>query len=681
MNLRCCLLLINIFVHVYCIAQISVTIPSSPSLNINFGKGKTNPGPPLSRGYTDFTYTTSGCPQPGTYTIVNTTSCFNGVTKDAGHIYFGLHPSDNDPGYMMLINYAASATSKTVLSDTVKNLCGNNSYLFWAAIRNVTNSKCFYPNLTFSVETLAGQIIQTFQTGNIGGPGDSAHPYFSFEGFDNKASFPFFYGGVFTLPDGINGIVIKILTTPTMGLPCTATFAIDNILLNAVGPQITIGDSSGGWLFSTCFQVSNPLKIYGSLASGYLNFSSSDFIKSNFNNPAFQWQQSVDSGYTWTDIAGENNLKLSHVFTTPDTFFVRLRASENFNINNPNCSVISNVIQVNVDGPPTDFNITSNSPVCEDSDIVFAVHGGAIYITTGPNGFYDNSTFPHVYHPALTDSGWYYTKIVTQGGCFANDSTFVKVIGPNVSITIFPDSVCYGRTVQLQATGANKYLWSPSIYLNSADIANPVATPLATTNYQLKATDKSGCSAFNSVTVNVRDSILKAAFNGTNVICPNDVAFFSDTSVGAVKQWFWSFGNGKTSHQQNPLSPHYIAENNATYPVQLVVTDSAGCSDTAVKFIKTVSNCYIAVPSAFTPNNDGLNDYLYPLNAYKATNLLFKVYNRFGKLVFETKDWTKKWDGKIKGILQQQGTYVWILSYTDTNNERIFLKGTSVLIR
>ena len=57
---------------------------------------------------------------------------------------------------------------------------------------------------------------------------------------------------------------------------------------------------------------------------------------------------------------------------------------------------------------------------------------------------------------------------------------------------------------------------------------------------------------------------------------------------------------------------------------------------------------YIAGPSAFTPNNDGLNDYLYPLNAYKATNLLFKVYNRFGKLVFETKDCTKKMEWKNK---------------------------------
>jgi gliding motility-associated-like protein len=681
MNLRCCLLLVNIFIYVYCIAQISVTIPSSQALNINFGKGRTNPGPPLSTGYSDFSYTTGSCPEPGKYSIVNTTSCANGVKRDAGHIYFDVHPSDSDSGYMMLINYMASSVSKTVFRDTIRNLCSNNSYLIWAAIRNITNSKCFYPNLTFSIETLTGQIIQTFQTGNIGGPGDSAHPYFGFGGFDNKATFPSFYGGIFTIPNGINNIVIKILTNPTNALPCTATFAIDNILLNAVGPQITIGDSNGGWLFSTCSQVNNPLNVYGSPGTGYLNFSNSNFIKSNFDKPAFQWQQSIDSGYTWTDIAGETNLNLSRVFTTPDTFFLRLRSSENYNISNANCSVLSNVLQVNVDGPLKDYDITSNSPVCEDSDIVFNLSGGATYITTGPNNFYDNTAYPHVYHPVLADSGWYHSKIITQGGCFAIDSIFVKVIGPNATASIFPDSVCYGKAVQLQATGGKTYLWSPSTYLNNQNIANPVATPLTTTKYQVQATDNSGCSAFNTVTVHVRNSFLKAAFNGADILCPNDVALFTDSSIGKIKQWYWSFGNGETSLQKNPIAPHYNEGNNQTYPVQLIVTDSANCSDTSVRFIKVVNNCYIAVPSAFTPNGDGLNDYLYPLNAYKATHLLFRIYNRFGKLVFETKDWTKKWDGKLNSISQPQDTYVWILTYTDGNNEKVFLKGTTVLIR
>jgi gliding motility-associated-like protein len=92
-------------------------------------------------------------------------------------------------------------------------------------------------------------------------------------------------------------------------------------------------------------------------------------------------------------------------------------------------------------------------------------------------------------------------------------------------------------------------------------------------------------------------------------------------------------------------------------------------------------NCYIAVPSAFTPNGDGANDYPYPLNAYKASNLRFSVYNRNGQLIFATKDPTKKWDGTVKGNPQPAGAYVWTLNYMDQSGKKIALKGTSVLIR
>ena len=88
------------------------------------------------------------------------------------------------------------------------------------------------------------------------------------------------------------------------------------------------------------------------------------------------------------------------------------------------------------------------------------------------------------------------------------------------------------------------------------------------------------------------------------------------------------------------------------------------------------------MPNAFTPNGDGINDFLYPLNAYKAENLIFRVYNRYGQLVFETRDWTKKWDGTIHGKEQGTGTYVWTLQFTDTESGKKFsLKGTSTLIR
>src|SRR4029078_312185 len=119
------------------------------------------------------------------------------------------------------------------------------------------------------------------------------------------------------------------------------------------------------------------------------------------------------------------------------------------------------------------------------------------------------------------------------------------------------------------------------------------------------------------------------------------------------------------------------------YSIRLIAFNiPLNCRDTAIHTIKVLGSCYIAVPSAFTPNGDGLNDWLYPLNALKADDLHFSVYNRLRQLVFATKDWTRKWDGKIKGILQDTGIYAWVLTFTQHDTkEKIFMKGTTLLLR
>jgi gliding motility-associated-like protein len=95
-----------------------------------------------------------------------------------------------------------------------------------------------------------------------------------------------------------------------------------------------------------------------------------------------------------------------------------------------------------------------------------------------------------------------------------------------------------------------------------------------------------------------------------------------------------------------------------------------------------LDNCLIAVTSAFTPNGDGLNDYFWPHNALKADNLEFKVYNRWGQLVFNSSNWQQKWDGTINGIPQPPGVFVWFLSYTNRDTgKKVFQKGTVMLIR
>lgn len=191
------------------------------------------------------------------------------------------------------------------------------------------------------------------------------------------------------------------------------------------------------------------------------------------------------------------------------------------------------------------------------------------------------------------------------------------------------------------------------------------------------------CRDSSEVKIIFLDNYLEAKFEATSVVCPGDLAFFKDTSMGNILQWNWTFGNGNTSNLKQPAPQTYPSSNVIRdIPVRLIVTNNIGCSDTAIQTIKVVGNCYIAVPNAFTPNKDGLNDYLYPTNAYKAKDLVFKVFNRFGQLLFSTTNWQYKWDGSFKGQGVDPGTYVWLLQYTHIDTgKRVEQKGYTVLLR
>lgn len=180
------------------------------------------------------------------------------------------------------------------------------------------------------------------------------------------------------------------------------------------------------------------------------------------------------------------------------------------------------------------------------------------------------------------------------------------------------------------------------------------------------------------------DNDLRAGFMLPDVLCPEDAAVFKDTSFGKIIAWNWDFDNGNGSQLQTPTPQRFNrpAGRNGFYTIRLIIENDLHCFDTATHKMEIVRSCYIAVPNAFTPNGDGNNDFLYPLNAYKATRLEFQVYNRYGQQVFFTTSWLRKWDGTLNGEPQPSGAYVWKLSYTNSDTgQRIFMKGISALIR
>jgi FOG: PKD repeat len=189
------------------------------------------------------------------------------------------------------------------------------------------------------------------------------------------------------------------------------------------------------------------------------------------------------------------------------------------------------------------------------------------------------------------------------------------------------------------------------------------------------------CSDTSSQTVEL-NNFLQSDFTVFEDNCPNEAITFTSQAKGKIVSNLWSFGDGSTSSDLSPIHIYATPSITTPFKINYSVTDSFGCTSSKQKIITIYSSCYLAVPTAFTPNHDGKNDYLHPLNAIKAEQLDFKIYNRWGQLVFETKDWKKGWDGTINGKEQPSGVYIWFLHFKDRDSGQVReSKGTTMLIR
>ena len=245
---------------------------------------------------------------------------------------------------------------------------------------------------------------------------------------------------------------------------------------------------------------------------------------------------------------------------------------------------------------------------------------------------------------------------------------------------------CLKDTVECFHPGANnvnEWNWNFDNVGSSHD-QNPVFIFPTFGNKKITLNVFNGVCRDSAEAIVALDNAMDARFGFPRFLCPEDAAVFTDSSIGKIISWNWTFGNGNTSGQQAPEPQRYArpAARTKLYPVQLIIENDKNCFDTAMHQVEVVTSCYITVPNAFSPNGDFNNDYLYPLNAFKAVDLQFRVYNRYGQVVYETTDWTKKWDGAFNGQKQPSGTYVWTLSFTHADTkQKIFQKGTTQLVR
>ena len=226
---------------------------------------------------------------------------------------------------------------------------------------------------------------------------------------------------------------------------------------------------------------------------------------------------------------------------------------------------------------------------------------------------------------------------------------------------------CLSNTITFSHNGAhdiNKWNWIFNNTTAATTQSYVIAFPSISTNTAQLTVSNGVCSDSASTTITF-NNLVKASFEMQDIICPEDPLLLKSTSTGIIDSWLWKYDILGSSNLQSP-PPFFFPNDNKErhFTVKLIVSNNTlNCSDSAKKTIRVLNNCFIDVPTAFTPNNDGLNDFFSPHNALKADNLEFKVFNRWGQLIFATHNWMERWDGKIKGNKAEDGVYSYRVNY------------------
>lgn len=280
-------------------------------------------------------------------------------------------------------------------------------------------------------------------------------------------------------------------------------------------------------------------------------------------------------------------------------------------------------------------------------------------------------------HPDATTM---YSVLASIGKCNATDDVVVSLVPYPVAKAGADTIICYNTSARLSGShDGSSFFWSPTSTLSSANTLTPVATPRTTTAYILTSFDTKGCPkpGRDTVLVTVNPEVFADAGKDTAVVVGQPLQLFATGG----ESYLWVPNNGLNNATiANPVGTYDGSFDSIRYVV--TVRDAVGCSDDAsvlVKVFKTAPKVF--VPTAFTPNGDGKNDVIRPVAVGLSKINYFRIYNRWGQLVFETTVNGKGWDGKISGVQQPTETYVWIVRGEDFTGKVVFEKGTVTLIR
>lgn len=434
----------------------------------------------------------------------------------------------------------------------------------------------------------------------------------------------------------------------------------------AAGSYNFLVKDAAGCVFPFSYTLTQPAVVNATAVNGIASCANNDgtiIVTAAGGTPAYQY--SINNGVTY---------QASNTFTN-----IPVGNYNNIRVKDAN-GCIANTSAV------VSLNDTMRLDLGNDSTICF---GSSITLQPQTNPQTDTfrwtpSTwlnYDTVKNPVATpnDTIRYYLA-ARWGICQRRDSVTINILHRPVANAGKDTTVCYKTNALLSGTATNlsgtvNYSWSPSDSLNTPNAASTIARIDTTRKFILTVTDNYGCnfSVTDSMWVFMMPPLVVHAGNDTNAMLGKPHMLLG--SGGANYSWSPA-GPLNNPFIANPLATLY----NDTY-FTVYVTDSIGCTASDGVFIKVYEGPNYYVPNAFTPNGDGLNDIFRPIPVGIQSTEYFRVFDRYGQLMFETKKWLDGWDGMYKGKKALGGTYVWTIKGVDKNGRIVEMQGTVILVR
>lgn len=317
--------------------------------------------------------------------------------------------------------------------------------------------------------------------------------------------------------------------------------------------------------------------------------------------------------------------------------------------------------------------------ICEGTSYTIPATGNADSYLWSPAATLNN---PSILNPVAGPSlSTQYFITASLGRCTKKDSVTINIRPAPVANAGADINICFGKTIQLHGSGGLSYQWTPATYFTTAsNISDPSLKPQYSISYYLSVKDIYQCQSLktDAVKVNVTPAVKLFAGRDTAIAIDQPLQLkVVELNNSGVNQYSWSPASFlNDSHLANPVA---VLQYDMVYTVTGKTPDDCEGSD-EIK-VKVYQGPEIYVPKGFTPNGDGLNDKLKAIPVGMKEFHYFHIYDRWGQIIFSTKDPSRGWDGKINGIDQQNGTYIWMAEAVDFKGNAVLRKGTITIVR